>query len=90
MRLILKYTPSSAQLHFITQHLGPGEAPPHMLEKLVGELQLLPEYKWPAHLAALGGSYTLERVSPFRKIETSVGVRRPSQLKATDPLICSL
>ena len=77
-------TPSANLLAFITQHMGPGEAPPRMLELLMGELEQLPESKWPEHLAAAGGSYIPRQIlSPFRMPGVmSVGKRRtPSQRK---------
>ena len=76
-------TPWAAQLAFVTKHLEPGEAPPQVLERLMGELKLLPESDWPAHLAAEGGVYRSGQIlSPFRTGPMIIGIRAPpSQLK---------
>ena len=51
-------TPSASKIAFVQQNLMSGViASPLYLEQLVGELELLSESDWPAHLAAAGGVY---------------------------------
>ena len=79
------FKPTSApQIAFVKRHLTANViASPRFLEQLVGELELLSESDWPAHLAAKGGFYS----PPFgmmQPVAQFVGIsprRGDSQLK---------
>ena len=76
--------PSASQTAFVKRHLTAGViVSPLFLEQLVGELELLSESDWPAHLAAAGGYYSppFGMMQPAAKIVGISPRRGDSQLK---------